>query len=117
MESITFFSDEELLAAGVDPAMLNDPDYVKAGAHAGRHRAVRRGVLRLSRPREAEIIDPQQRLFLECAWEALEHAGYDAERYAGAIGVYAGAGMNTYLLFNLYANPELIGVGRRLSRS
>ena len=45
-------------------------------------------------PREAEIMDPQQRLFLECAWEALEIAGYDAEQYPGSIGVYAGAGMN-----------------------
>src|SRR5436305_1886257 len=48
-------------------------------------------------------MDPQQRLFLECAWEALESAGYDSETYEGLVGVYAGASMNTYL-FNLYAN-------------
>ena len=52
-------------------------------------------------PREAEIIDPQHRLFLECAWEALEHAGYDPERYEGAVGVYGGAKLSTYLM-NLY---------------
>src|SRR5436305_14067505 len=51
-------------------------------------------------------MDPQQRLFLECAWEALESAGYDSETYEGLIGVYAGAGMNTYL-FNLYANSAV----------
>ncbi|HLL70296.1 MAG TPA: amino acid adenylation domain-containing protein [Pyrinomonadaceae bacterium] len=59
-------------------------------------------------PREAEVIDPQHRLFLECAWEALEDAGYNSETYAGRIGLYAGAGMNTYLLYNLYSNREVI---------
>jgi len=52
-------------------------------------------------PREAQLIDPQHRLFLECAWEALESAGHDPERYAGLIGIYAGLSMNTYLLHNL----------------
>ena len=52
-------------------------------------------------PREAQLIDPQHRLFLECAWEALESAGHDPERYPGLIGVYAGLSMNTYLLHNL----------------
>src|SRR5262249_39836964 len=52
-------------------------------------------------PREAALIDPQQRLFLECAWEALEDAAYDPRSVDGRIGVYAGVGVNTYLLFNL----------------
>lgn len=108
VESISFFSDEELLATGIDPAALADPNYVKAG-----------GVLEDAEwfdasffgftPREAELMDPQHRLFLECAWEALEQAGYDAEQYQGAIGVYAGAGMNSYLVNNLIPNPELVG--------
>ncbi|HEY0601278.1 MAG TPA: type I polyketide synthase, partial [Herpetosiphonaceae bacterium] len=59
-------------------------------------------------PREAEILDPQQRLFLECAWEAIESAGYNLQRYDGSVGVYAGVGINTYLLKNLYSNPNLI---------
>lgn len=59
-------------------------------------------------PREAETMDPQHRLFLECAWEALEDAGYDADREQRAIGVYAGVGMGTYLLYNLSPNPGLI---------
>jgi acyl transferase domain-containing protein len=54
-------------------------------------------------PREAESMDPQHRLFLECAWEALENGGYDPDRYQGMIGVYAGVSMNTYLLYNLCA--------------
>ncbi|PSF37368.1 polyketide synthase [Aphanothece hegewaldii CCALA 016] len=49
-------------------------------------------------PKEAEIIDPQHRVFLECAWEALENAGYDSDRYSGTIGVYAGAALNSYLI-------------------
>jgi acyl transferase domain-containing protein/acyl carrier protein len=107
-ETITFYTDEELRAAGVNPEALKDPNYVKA-----------RGMLEDAdlfdaaffgfTPREAEIIDPQHRLFLECAWEILETAGYDSGRYEGRIGVFAGAGMgsNNYL-FNLYSNPELI---------
>ncbi|MCP4659390.1 MAG: amino acid adenylation domain-containing protein, partial [bacterium] len=57
-------------------------------------------------PREAELMDPQQRLFLETAWHALEHAGYDSESYNGTVGVFAGGKMGTYL-FNLTSNPEL----------
>jgi amino acid adenylation domain-containing protein len=59
-------------------------------------------------PREAEVMDPQHRLLLECAWEALERAGYDPRRYDGLIGVYAGSGANTYLLFNLAADPAAL---------
>jgi amino acid adenylation domain-containing protein len=55
-------------------------------------------------PREAELMDPQHRLFLECAWEALEAGGYDPDRYPGMIGVYAGLSLNTYLLYNLCAD-------------
>jgi acyl transferase domain-containing protein/acyl carrier protein len=60
-------------------------------------------------PREAEIMDPQHRVFLECCWEALEHAGHAPETYPGAIGVFAGATTNTYLLFNLVSNPDVLG--------
>jgi thioester reductase-like protein len=105
--SIAFLSDAECRATGVDPALLQHPNYVKA-----------RGVLEDPElfdaaffgftPREAEIRDPQHRLFLECAWEALEQAGYDADTYPGAIGVYAGASPNTYLLHNLLSNPSLV---------
>jgi amino acid adenylation domain-containing protein len=59
-------------------------------------------------PKEAELMDPQHRIFLECAWEALESAGHDPARYPGLIGVYAGVSLNTYLLWHL-------GTGRRLA--
>ena len=58
-------------------------------------------------PKEAELMDPQHRVFLECAWEAIEHAGYDPGAYPGMIGVYAGLGLNTYLLHNLGKAKEL----------
>ena len=59
-------------------------------------------------PREAEVTDPQQRLFLETAWEALERAGYDPETYDGSIGVYAGMSNNTYFLANLHSRPDVL---------
>lgn len=106
VESVQFFSDEELKASGVPAAQLNDPNYVKA-------RAILEGAEWFDAefygfsPRDAEILDPQHRLFLECAWEAIESAGYDSSRYEGRVGVYAGASLSTYLL-NLYSNRALI---------
>ena len=105
VESITFFTDEELTAAGIDAATSNDSAYVKAGGVLEGIDLFDAGFFGIN-PREAEITDPQQRLFLECAWEALEDAGYYAERYSGAIGVYAGVGANTYL-FNLLSHSDL----------
>jgi acyl transferase domain-containing protein/thioesterase domain-containing protein/acyl carrier protein len=107
VESISFFSDEELRSVGIRADQLKNPKFVKA-----------KGILQNIEwfdasyfgytPREAEIMDPQQRIFLECAVAALESAGYNPDMYKGLIGVYAGAGMNTYLLKNLYSHPELI---------
>ncbi|MGB6305038.1 MAG: amino acid adenylation domain-containing protein [Acidobacteriaceae bacterium] len=56
-------------------------------------------------PREAEVADPQQRVLMECAWEALEDAGYDPARIAGNVGVFAGSSVNTYLLLHLASDP------------
>jgi acyl transferase domain-containing protein len=99
VESISFFSDEELLASGVDPAALTAPNYVKAAPLLNDVDLFDASFFGYS-PKEAQFMDPQQRLFLECAWEALEHAGYDAEKYKGTIGIYAGSALNTYLLFS-----------------
>jgi acyl transferase domain-containing protein/thioesterase domain-containing protein len=52
-------------------------------------------------PKEAELMDPQHRLFLECAWETIEQAGYNPETYPGMVGVFAGQNQNSYLMYNL----------------
>jgi len=101
-ETTTFFTDEELLAAGVDPELLADRRYVKAGQLLPDVELFDAELFKIP-SEEARILDPQQRHFLECAHEALESAGYDPELYPGAIGVYAGVGMNSYLLHNLGA--------------
>src|SRR5262245_2431685 len=85
-ESISTFSDEELLASGIDPSLLADPNYVKARGILGDADLFDAAFFGFS-PKVAELMDPQHRLFLECAWAALEDAGYDSEKYAGRIGV------------------------------
>lgn len=107
VECITFFSEQELLTSGVDSALLDHPHYVKAGGILENIEYFDAAFFEIN-PREAEILDPQQRFFLECAWEALEHAGYCAETYDVLIGVYAGLGMNNYLLSHVSANPTLL---------
>ena len=106
VEAVSFFNDEELSKAGVDAALINNPDYVKARAVLDKAEYFDAAFFGFS-PREAEILDPQHRLFLECAWEALENAGYNPDRFEGKIGVYAGVGLNHYLL-NLYSENGLI---------
>ena len=59
-------------------------------------------------PREAELLDPQHRIFLECAWEVLEHAGYDPETFPGNIGVFGGATLSSYLISNVLRNPAVM---------
>jgi phthiocerol/phenolphthiocerol synthesis type-I polyketide synthase E len=104
-ESITRWSKEELRAMGVAEDVLAAPDFVAAGAPLADSDKFDAAFFGYS-PREAEILDPQQRLFLECAWTALETAGYAPDRYPGPIGVYASAGMNGYL-FNVYGNAQV----------
>ncbi|TCP59317.1 acyl transferase domain-containing protein [Tumebacillus sp. BK434] len=106
-QGITQFTDEELLAAGVDEALLHNPNYVKAAPVLPDAEGFDAAFFGYS-PREAELLDPQQRLFLEVAWEALERSGWDAERYDGRISLYAGAGMNRYLLRNVLPNRALV---------
>ena len=109
-DSVTFLSDEELLAAGVDRTTFDHPDYVKAALLLDVVDRFDADLFDL-RPREAEILDPQQRLFLEQAWHALEDAGHSPAAFDGLIGVYAGVAWNTYLLSNLTTHPELFDGG------
>ncbi len=108
VESVKSFTDEELTAGG-EPLhpQRHAPNYVRARA-ALPERAMFDAKFFGYPPREAEQMDPQQRLFLETAWEALENAGCDSERYAGAVGVYAGCYMDSYIFSNLCAQPGFL---------
>lgn len=107
VESISFFTDEEVEAAGIAPELIKDPHYVKAGGVLDGVEDFDASFFNIY-PREAAILDPQHRVFLEIAWEALENAGYNPETYPGWIGVFAGSGMNTYMMFNLLPNLEIM---------
>jgi acyl transferase domain-containing protein len=107
VDCISDFTAAELTAAGVPAELFARPDYVKAGAVLDDIDRFDAGFFGFS-PREAELLDPQQRVFLECAWEALEDAGYAGEAFRGLIGVCAGTGRNGYLQQNVYTNPRLI---------
>ncbi|MGE5340373.1 MAG: amino acid adenylation domain-containing protein [Candidatus Omnitrophota bacterium] len=90
VESITFFSDSELEEAGVDKELLKKPNYIKAYGHLKDKDVFDAAFFGYS-PKEAELMDPQVRIFHECVWEALEDAGYNPDTYEGKIGLYAGA--------------------------
>jgi FkbM family methyltransferase len=107
VESIFALTDEAVLTSGIDPERLTNPNYVKAGAIVDEIDLFDAAFFGFN-PREAAIMDPQQRLFLECAWQALENAGYDSEQYDGEIGTYAGVGWNSYLLVNIASNRHLL---------
>ena len=99
-DSLTHFTHAELLDAGIAPETLADPDYVKARGYLKDADLFDAGFFGIS-PKDADVLDPQHRLFLECASEALEDAGCVPDTYAGTIGVWAGSSLNTYLLHNL----------------
>lgn len=94
-EAIVTFSEAELLAAGVDAALLQHPAYVKRGVVIPDLDRFDADFFAMS-GRDAEIMDPQYRLFLECAWQALEQAGYPPTTTTACIGLYAGIGENDY---------------------
>jgi amino acid adenylation domain-containing protein len=106
VDCVSRFDVDELEVAD-GRRFANDPSYVKARSvidDADLFDAAFFGIL----PKEAELIDPQQRIFLECCWEALEDAGYDPQACPGAVAVYAGSSPNTYFLRNLCTKNEFI---------
>jgi phthiocerol/phenolphthiocerol synthesis type-I polyketide synthase E len=107
VESITRFSEDQLRDAGVADATLRRPDYVKASAVLEGIEEFDAGFFGFS-PAEAAMLDPQHRLFMECAWEALEDAGHDPFRSSASIGIYGGCFMNKYLPLNLYTNANFL---------
>ncbi len=106
-ECISLFTKEEMLEAGVSAEMIDLPNYVAA-------KGILEGVELFDAnffgiaPREAELMDPQHRVLMECSWAAMEDAGYVPEQYPGRIAVFTSAGMNTYLPVNLMSNPDLL---------
>ncbi|MFI7503303.1 SDR family NAD(P)-dependent oxidoreductase [Streptomyces sp. NPDC049687] len=109
IESIRTHTVEELKERGVPQHLLDNPRYVRASAPLDGADTFDAAFFGYS-PREAEVMDPQHRQFLECSYHALEEAGYDPSRYDGLVGVYAGSTMNTYLPTNLIANGEVVDV-------
>ncbi|GGU43727.1 hypothetical protein GCM10010211_03950 [Streptomyces albospinus] len=99
-EGIARFSDDELAGAGIPAALRADPSYVPAHGILPDVDLFDTGFFEMT-PAEAEVIDPQQRLFLQSCHTALEDAGYDPRRYDGLISVYGGAAINTYLQQNV----------------
>ncbi|WP_188394020.1 type I polyketide synthase [Mesorhizobium sp. SARCC-RB16n] len=98
--SITSLSTHELKARGIPEAVLKRPDYVRVGAHLKDVDLFDPDFWKLSR-REATLMDPQHRLFLECCWKALESAGYAPTQHEGRTGVFAGSSLPLYLLHHL----------------
>ncbi|WDZ82464.1 AMP-binding protein [Micromonospora cathayae] len=108
VDSIHDHTDAELAALGIGPRLRADPRHVKA---AGRLDGVDEFDAELFSfgADEAARTDPQHRIFLETAWEALEDAGHDSDRFPGLVGVYAAASANRYFLFHLMDNPAVVG--------
>ena len=115
VESISFFNDEELTASGFNAAELRqDPNNVAARGIISNAEWFDAAFFNLG-AKEAEVTDPQQRLFLEASWQAFENAGYDPARIKGYAGVYAGMSSNSYYAANLQSRPELIRLVGRLA--
>lgn len=107
VSSIRKLTEEELLAAGETPENIARKNYVRAAADLDGFETFDAEFFGFS-PKDAAILDPQHRKFLEVAWEAMEQAGHVPENVAGPIGVYAGCGMGSYFYFNICSNPDLV---------
>ena len=108
IDSISRFSEEELLASGVEPTLLNNPNYVKAKPQLKDIEFFDANLFDINAA-TAKRLDPQQRLFLESSWQALENAGYNPNPDKYTIGVYAGPSGIEYYLNNIYPSPDLKG--------
>jgi amino acid adenylation domain-containing protein len=115
VESIRTFTDEELLAAGVPEEELASPGYVRSFGALDDVAGFDAELFGIT-PREAALLDPQHRVFLECAWEALEHAGHlvDGQENDGddtdapVVGVYGGVGAGAYHVQNILPNADVV---------
>ena len=107
VESTVEFSKEDLIASGVDPLLLERPDYVYRGAVLDDADCFDAPFFGMT-PREAQVMDPQHRIFLECAWAAIEDGGYNIREYKGLIGLFGGVARNTYYTHNLIHHEGLL---------
>src|SRR5215472_13078756 len=107
VESISWCSEQEVIESGFHPEIVRDPDFVPAAGKLADEYMFDADFFGFA-PREAQLLDPQHRVLLECAWEALESAGYNPESYPGRIGIYAGASTNTYFPFHIAPNHQLL---------
>jgi amino acid adenylation domain-containing protein len=105
-EGTSFFTDAELDAT-IPVSEKSDPSYVKARGIIDKADEFDAGFFGFN-PRSAELMDPQQRIFLEIAWEVLETTGYLPEKYTGSVGVFAGVGYNTYYTHNVLNHKDLV---------
>lgn len=108
VESITFFESDQLLRAGQERDVIEHERYVKARAILSDVEGFDAELFGMN-PREAALLDPQHRLFLESVWELFERAGYDPATLKGTVGVFAGSGINTYYLNNLLGRSGQVG--------
>lgn len=106
-ETIHHFSKDELLTAGVPEAILDNPNYVRSKGIVEQVDLFDADFFGLSE-QDAKILDPQQRLFLLSAWEALENAGYAPKQIASRVGVFASTGISLYLWHNILNNPTVM---------
>ncbi|TSD67381.1 amino acid adenylation domain-containing protein [Inquilinus sp. KBS0705] len=105
-ETTSFFTDEEL-DKNIPPEIKSMPNYVKARGIIDNADAFDAAFFGIT-PKVAELMDPQHRVFLELAWEALETSGHLPAKYDGAVGVFAGCGNNTYYTKNVLSNTQLV---------
>src|SRR3989442_14482217 len=96
VEARTEFTDDQLLRSDIPQELLSDPNYVRARFVLEDIDCFDASFFEIT-PREAELTDPQFRIFTEVAWAALEDAAYDVQRIPGLVGVFAGASISTYL--------------------
>jgi phthiocerol/phenolphthiocerol synthesis type-I polyketide synthase E len=105
-ESIATLSEEALIAAGIGEDVLANPSYVRRAPLLDGVEEFDADFFGFS-PQAARTTDPQHRLFLQCAWHALEDAGYDPGRFDGSIGVYGTSSASGYLVLNLLSHRNL----------
>lgn len=116
VESVRDLTEDEMVAAGVPLDEIRAPGYVARAAPLDNTDLFDAGLFNMS-PRDAAVFDPQHRVFLECAYETFERAGYVASQIEGAVGVFASCGAPEYMFKNVLGNAAMTeAVGEWLIR-